>query len=172
MMPKFASTTAWQQAEILMQPVFIRVVDNLRKELEQSSWRGTYREEPIWAEGTSDETKATVVALQTELQHASPEQSTAIQEALAQLPQPHPGYYLCLQKGDREVTVDLWQLCYQICFRNYNPVVNVLENPIVEVDTSLIEAETGEVDWHCLDTKARQIISQVFATLPESLSAH
>lgn len=155
-----------------MQPVFIRVIDNLRKELEQSSWHGTYREAPIWADATSDDIKARVTALQVELQHASPEQTTAIQDELTRLPQPHPGYYLCLQKGDREVTVDLWQLCYQICFRNYNPIVNVLENPIVEVDTSLIEAETGEVDWHGLDNKTKQIISQVFATLPEGANSH
>jgi hypothetical protein len=166
MLPKFASTTAWQQAELLMQPVFIRVIDNLRKELEQSSWRGTYREEPIWADNIPDDIKATVTSLQNELQTASPERRTEIEAALTQLPQSHPGYFLCLQKGDREVTVDLWQLCYQICFRNYNPVVNILDKPTVEVDTSLIEAETGEVDWVCLDDKTKQIISQIFATLP------
>ncbi|MBD2459810.1 hypothetical protein H6G89_02025 [Oscillatoria sp. FACHB-1407] len=166
MMPKFASTIAWQQAEQLMQPVFIRVVDNLRKELDQSSWRGTYQEVPIWAENTPDDIKATVTTLQNELQTASPERRTEIQATLAQLPQPHPGYYLCLQKGDREVTVDLWQLCYQICFRNYNPVVNLSDNPTVDIDTNLIEADTGEVDWVSLDNKAKQVISQIFTTLP------
>lgn len=166
MPPKFATTIAWQQAELLMQPVFIRIIDNIRKELEQSSWRGTYHESPIWADGVSEDTKARVTALQTELQTASSEESTVIQETLARLPQPHPGYYLSLQRGDREITVDLWQLCYQICFRNYNSVVNVSKDPLVEIDTTLIEADTGEVDWVRLDDKTKQVISQIFANLP------
>jgi hypothetical protein len=167
MPPKFATPIAWQQAELLMQPVFIRVIDNLRKELEQSSWKGNYHESPLWAEGISETTKATIASLQTELQTASPERIAAIQEALARLPQPHPGYYLVLEKGDRTVTIDLWQLCYQICFRNYNPVVNTSNDPVVEVDTSLIEAETGEVDWLRLDTKTKQVITQIFGNLPQ-----
>lgn len=165
MPPKFATPAAWQQAELLMQPVFIRVIDNLRKELEQSSWKGSYHESPLWAEDISEETKATIASLQTELQTASPERSTAIQESLARLPQSHPGYYLVLEKGDRTVRIDLWQLCYQICFRNYNPVVNTSDDPVVDIDTTLIESDTGEVDWLRLDTKTKQIITQIFANL-------
>ncbi len=47
--PKFQNTLAWEQAQLLMQPIYIRVVDNIRKQLEVSSWRGTYTEvqEPI-----------------------------------------------------------------------------------------------------------------------------
>jgi len=42
MPPKITNSTAWQQAELLMQPAFIRIVDNVRKLLEKSSWKGTY----------------------------------------------------------------------------------------------------------------------------------
>ena len=44
MKPKFKNKQAWEQAQLLMQPAFIRVIDNLRKQLEQSSWKGTYQE--------------------------------------------------------------------------------------------------------------------------------
>lgn len=44
MKPTFKDTVAWHQAEILMQPALIRVLDNLRKHLEVSSWKGTYEE--------------------------------------------------------------------------------------------------------------------------------
>jgi hypothetical protein len=44
MKPKFKTTLAWQQAEVLMQPALIRVLDNIRKHLEESSWEGTYEE--------------------------------------------------------------------------------------------------------------------------------
>jgi len=44
MNPKFKDITAWEQAQLLMQPAFIRVLDNLRKQLENSLWKGTYTE--------------------------------------------------------------------------------------------------------------------------------
>ncbi|HEY9624638.1 MAG TPA: hypothetical protein V6C78_30060 [Crinalium sp.] len=167
MTPKFANMAAWQQAELLMQPVFIRVIDNLRKELEQSSWKGTYRDIPVWEAGTTDETRATVTQLQEELKGASPERTADIEESLARLPKSHPGYQLHLQHQNHEFTIDLWQLCYQICFRNYNPVINSLGDQVVEVDTTLIDDETGDVDWINLDAKAQKLIAQIFASLPK-----
>ncbi|MCT7986001.1 hypothetical protein NG796_22235 [Laspinema sp. A4] len=44
MKPTFKDTLAWQQAEILMQPALIRVLDNIRKQLEDSTWEGTYED--------------------------------------------------------------------------------------------------------------------------------
>lgn len=167
-MPKFANTRAWEQAELLMQPVFIRVIDNIRKQLEQTTWQGTYQDTPVWPEGVSEETKARVAQLQEQLATAPPDQIDEIEEQLARLPSPQPSYVLCLKKGDRQITVDLWQLCYQICFRNYSPILNALDQDmIVEVDTSLID-DSGEVDWLRLDEKAKQLIEQIF----NSLSPH
>lgn len=157
---------AWQQAELLMQPAFIRVIDNIGKQLEQSFWKGTYQEIQVWTEGTSEETKSLVTELQQKLATATPEEVDEIQAALDKLPTPYPGYQLCLQLGDRQITVDLWQLCYQICFRNYSPVLNALDkNLIVEIDTNLIDA-TGDVNWSQLDTKAKQLVEQIFVSLP------
>ncbi len=160
MKPKFATIEEWQRAEILMQPAFIRVIDNLRKQLDQSSWKGTYRDVPIWDDDTPEEIKATVTRLQEQLQTATASQATEIQQTLSHLPSPHPGYELCLENGDRQVVIDLWELCYKVCFRQGEPT-----SQRVEVDLSLID-ETGDVDWNRLDDKTNQLIEQIFATLP------
>ncbi len=125
MKPTFKNTVAWQQAEMLMQPALIRILDHVSKQLEQTTWKATYNN------------------VQT----------------------PIPGYELCLERNDTSVCVDLWDLCFQVCFHGYPPVHSELESQEVEIDTSLID-ETGDVDWHCLDTKAQQLVQKVFADLP------
>lgn len=124
MTPQFADTLAWQQAELLMQPAFIRLVDNLRKQLDASVWQGTYKE---------------------------------IQD-------PYPQYHLCLQHQDHSVTLDLWELCYQICFCDYKPDLST-ERRLVEIDTELID-EMGDVDWERLDAKTQQVLHHIFTNLP------
>ena len=164
-MPKFADIRAWEQAEMLMQPVFIRVLDNIRKQLEQTTWQSSYQETPIWPEGVSEQTQAQVLQLQQALAGASAAKAEEIEEQLARLPSPQMSYLLCLKKGERQITVDIWQLCYQICFRNYSPVLNALDQDmIVTVDTSLID-DLGEVDWLRLDQKAKYLIEQIFSSL-------
>lgn len=125
MKPKFKNAIAWQQAELLMQPAFIRIVDQIRKQLEQTTWKATYRD------------------VQT----------------------PLPGYEMCLERQDTSICVDLWDLCFQVCFRDYPPTHDALESQEVEIDTSLID-ETGDVDWQGLDTKAERLVAQIFADLP------
>lgn len=164
-MPKFTDMTSWQQAELLMQPAFIRIIDHIRKQLDQSRWKGTYQDVLIWPAGTSEESKATVADLRQQLADATPEQADEIEEALARLPNPYPGYILCLTYQDKQVNVDLWELCYQVCFRNYIPALGETVNQEVEIDTSLID-ETGDVDWQPLDAKARQLVESLFASLP------
>jgi len=126
MKPKFTDTLAWQQAELLMQPAFIRVLDHIRKQLDQSTWKGTYQE------------------VQT----------------------PYPGYLLCLESKGQQVSVDIWDLCFQVCFRNYTPTHAELESQDVEIDTSLIDDDFNDVDWHRLDAKAQHLVEQVFISLP------
>ncbi len=163
MPPKITNSLAWQQAELLMQPAFIRVIDHIRKQLEESSWKGTYEEVLIWPADATDESKAIVTQLLQELEGASPEQADEIKQSLAHMPTPHPGYHLCLQRQDQEFRVDLWDLCYQVCFRDYSPD----SNKAVDIDTSLID-ETGDVDWQCLDEKTAELVEQVFANLPNT----
>lgn len=168
-MPKFANHLSWEQAELLMQPAFIRIIDNIGKQLEQSTWKGTYVDVPLWAEGTPEDTKVLVTELQQKLKTANPEEAAEIQSRLDNLPSPYPGYQLQLKSGDRQVTIDIWQLCYQICFRNYSPVLNALDKDlVVEIDTTLINEAAGDVDWLRLDNKTKEHIEQIFASLPKA----
>ncbi len=161
MPPKITNPVAFKQAELLMQPAFIRIIDNLRKLLEKSSWKGTYHDVLIWDAGISDETKAIVTQLVQELEGATPEEAQPIRERLRLLPTPHPGYHLCLQRQGQQVNVDLWELCYQVCFVKYTP-----SDDTVDIDTSLLD-ETGDVEWNLLENKAKRVVEEMFASLPE-----
>ncbi|NET56235.1 MAG: hypothetical protein F6K47_08670 [Symploca sp. SIO2E6] len=125
MKPKFKDIVSWQQAELLMQPALIRILDQVRKQLEETSWQATYQD------------------VQT----------------------PIPGHELCLEKNDHSICVNLWELCFQVCFCNYAQTHSASESKEVEIDTSLID-ETGEVDWPCLDDKAQKLVAQLLAGLP------
>jgi hypothetical protein len=125
MPPKFTTPQAWEQADLLMQPTFIRVIDNIRKELDASVWQGSYEE----------------------------------------LDAPYPSYRLCLTDKTRTVTVDIWELCFQVCFTNYLPSAS--ESQEVEVDQSLFDEE-GALDWNRLESKTQQIVRRVFANLPSN----
>ena len=162
MPPKITNPATWQKAEMLMQPAFIRVIDNIRKHLDTSNWKGTYHDVLIWPPNTNDETKAIVTNLVEEMETATPEKLQEIRDNLALLPMPHPGYHLRLQRQEHEINVDLWDLCYQVCFLNYAPA-----NTLVDIDTSLFD-QSGEVDWLILESKTKQLVKQVFDNLPES----
>ncbi|HIK28478.1 MAG: hypothetical protein N3E45_00325 [Oscillatoriaceae bacterium SKW80] len=126
MKPRIKNILAWQQAELLMQPALIRLIDNLRKKLEESVWQGTYEEVQF----------------------------------------PIPGFQLCLQHQNHQVKVNMWELCYQICFSNYRQSHAEIESVEVDIDTSLIDETTGDVDWNRIDEKAKQVVEEVFASLP------
>lgn len=171
-MPKFQDEATWRQAEMLMQPAFIRLIDNIRKQLEQSSWRGTYEDVQMWPEGVTEATKFRVNQLRAELENApSPERAAVIEQALGGLPVPFPGYHLNLEAHDHKVTLDLWELCYQVCFQDYDAVtgtshsVNQAVGMGVAIDASLFD-DLGEVDWQRLDDKTQQLVEAIFARLP------
>ncbi|CEJ44340.1 hypothetical protein [Umezakia ovalisporum] len=159
MPPRITNPVTWHQAELIMQPAFIRVVDNIRKHLDTSSWKGTYHDVLIWPANTTDEIKALVTQLLQEMETATSEQADEIRATLADLPIPHPGYHLRLQRQDYEVNLDLWEICYQVCFLNYSPM-----NEDVNIDTSLID-EMGEVNWQSLEDKTRDLVRLAFANL-------
>ena len=166
MPPKIKDPDAWQQAELLMQPAFIRVIDHIRKQLDESAWKGSYENVLIWPEGTTESTKNIVVQLVQKLEGATPEQAMEIEQAIAQLPVPQPGYQLYLQNQERQFSFDLWELCYQVCFLHYSSLLSESPNYKVEIDTNLID-ETGDVDWQLLDNKAGKLVDLVFASLPD-----
>lgn len=160
MPPRITNPTTWQQAELLMQPAFIRVVDNIRKHLDTSNWKGTYHDVLIWPANTSDDIKAWVTQLLQEMESASLERADEIKATLADLPMPYPGYHLRLQRQDHEVSLDLWEICYQVCFLNYSPV-----SESVSIDTRLLD-DAGGVNWQSLEDKTEDLVGRAFANLP------
>ncbi|WP_448572108.1 hypothetical protein [Trichothermofontia sp.] len=162
---KFASVTAWEQANLLLQPALIRLVDNLRKHLEQSTdWQG--QDWAVWPETTTEAEKQQVIDLQQQLRQAQPEAAVELEHTLAQLPTPHPGYLLTSKQTGRQIAIDLWQLQFQVCFRNY-PSLDAIQperDQQVEIDTDLLDVD-GEVDWDALDAKAQQVVKQIFSRL-------
>ena len=126
MIPKFKDTETWQQAELLMQPTLIRLLDNIRKQAEKSDWQATY--EDVQA--------------------------------------PIPGYHLCLERQGQQLKFDVWEMCYQICFRDYAPTHAETQSQEANIDTSLID-DSGEADWNKLDAKAKQIVERLFGDLPQ-----
>ncbi|WP_071515833.1 hypothetical protein [Geitlerinema sp. PCC 9228] len=83
---------------------------------------------------------------------------------------PIPGYQLCLQNGQQQCQINLWELCYQICFCNYHlsPLEPSSQEVEVDVDTSLLD-DCGEVDWLRLDEKTQRAIADVFAQASHQL---
>ena len=130
MKPQFKTPLAWEQAQLLMQPALIRVLDNIRKQLDASTWKGSYQE----------------------------------------ITEPIPGYILTLSQGDRNLEVDIWQLCYQVGFQNYAPSPQHLFSGAeqrtveVEIDERLFD-ETGELDWQLIEDKAQQAVQEVFENI-------
>ncbi|MGD1904673.1 MAG: hypothetical protein ACFB0C_01620 [Leptolyngbyaceae cyanobacterium] len=159
-MLRFSSPQARQQADQLMQPVLIRVIDNIRKCLEVSDWAGAYKEAHIWPEGATEADIQRVKALNTQLQRANPEQATQLEAELARLPLPFPVYELNLTQANQKRTFDVWDLCYRVCFKTF-PV----GDQTVVVDTTLWDQEVGDVDWVALDAKAKTLVQKIFADL-------
>ncbi len=81
---------------------------------------------------------------------------------------PHPIHYLCLEFEQRQLKFDIWDLCYQVCFLNYDGSHSELESQIVEVDTNLIDMDASSPDWMRLDNKAKDVIARIFDNLPHS----
>jgi hypothetical protein len=128
MQPKFANELAWQQADFLMQPIYIRIIDRIRQHGEVSTWEVSYEE----------------------------------------VRDPQPINYLCLQSGDKQLKYDIWDLCYQVCFLNYDGSHSEIESQLVEIDTSLIDMEAETPDWVRLDNKAKDVVARIFNNLPGS----
>jgi len=145
--------------EKLMQPALIRVIDNIRKQLDAIEWKGNYEEELLWPEGTTPEQQQEYAALKKLLHGVPPEEHDRVATLMSELPQPSPVYTLRLTKDNHsDQTVDIWALCYQVCASSYDPPQKI------EADDSLFD-ESGEVDWLVLDDKTKTLVASIFAAL-------
>ena len=73
-MPQFATAQDQRYAQALMQPALIRIIDNIRKQLDISDWTGTYRDDMSWPPETTAEQKQQYLTLQDMLETAAPEE--------------------------------------------------------------------------------------------------
>ncbi len=163
----FATPADEAQAAQLMQPCLIRVVDNIRKHTETLDWRSEYLEQVRWPGTATADQRQQVRDLAAQLQDASPEQATVLRQQLSQLPTPTPAYELRLTEGsaltetltetltenNRTATLDVWELCFAVCFSGYQP-----QQP-VSVDLALLD-DDGEINWIALDEKAKALVAQ------------
>ncbi|WP_404784791.1 hypothetical protein [Altericista sp. CCNU0014] len=158
-----------QSAAALMQPTFIRVMDHLRRMLEESDWKGHYETTYVWSENIAPETKAEVLWLYDKLEEAAKADRADIERQLEDLPQPIPVYLLHLEKGEKTRTMNLWELCYQICLGSYSPQIERADFVEIDLDTAPPDASLfdafGEVDWMRLDQKAAGVIQAAFQLL-------
>jgi hypothetical protein len=156
MLPTFATDRDHALANHLMQPCLIRIIDNLRKATETLDWQSEYTQVQHWPEGTTEAQQQQVAELAAQLDQADADTAPQIEQALRQLPTPTPIYHLRLTQGERVAELDVWELCFRLCFVDY-----ALGQPVT-VDAGLVEAD-GEVDWITLDEKAKTLVSQALA---------
>lgn len=166
MAPTFATDQAWQAAEAVLQPSFIRLIDNLRQVLESSDWQHQVDQELLWPEGTSETQQQQWSDLELQLYRASEAEAPALEAQLAALPSPEPRYTLQLEQGDRRHEFDLWELCWQICCPAWQPEGDYDG----QVDPQLLTPEL-ECDWDRLEIKTRQFVEQLVQRLDKQ-SAH
>ncbi|MBE9138596.1 hypothetical protein IQ254_15590 [Nodosilinea sp. LEGE 07088] len=157
----FATPDDEARAAQLMQPCLIRIVDNIRKHTEAIDWRSEYLEQVRWPGHATADQRQRVRDLAAQLEGATPEAAEALRQQLSQLPTPTPAYELRLTQGasdrqneaPRTATLDVWELCFGVCFRNYKP------HQPVSVDATLLDSD-GEIDWITLDDKAKALVKQ------------
>jgi hypothetical protein len=167
-----AEVPPWQSAVTLMQPTFIRVMDHLRRTLEQSAWKGQYETIHAWPEDITPEAKAEVLWLYDKMEGAAKADQADIESQLEDLPQPVPVYLLHLEKAQEQRTLNLWELCYQICLATYTPHLERTDFVEVALEEALPDYtlfdESGEVDWVRLDQKTASVIQSAFQCLETS----
>lgn len=159
--PSFATPEDRASAEQLMQPALIRVIDNIRKQLDKAEWQGQYEETLVWPRGTTNEQKQRYAQLQQGLHGVPPEEHDRVAHHISALPQPSPLYRLKLTKeGQAEQEIDIWATCYRVC-----ATAESAGSQSITADRSLFD-EGGEVDWLALDEKTKALIASIFQALP------
>lgn len=160
----------WYQAAQLIQPALIRLLDQLRKALESSPWQGSYETVEVWPKNGHSDGHSTDVS---NIDISSTDESNIDESNTEAKDQPQILYWLHLKRSPDELKINLWELCYQICFSHYEPDwqrVDIRDFQVgeVDVDASLFDG-TGEVDWNRLDAKTERIVKALFAALPPSM---
>lgn len=139
MKPIFQDMEAWERAQLLLQPIYIRVVDNIRKYLEQAG--------EGWVESFA-EVQTPRPGYRLRLQRLGTPDAMATEFDL---------WALC------------FQVCFQHfpgSARVAPPPIASSEEAetLVEIDPSLFD-EDDEVDWDAVDRKSMAIVQQALGSL-------
>jgi hypothetical protein len=151
----------WQQAANLFQPALIRLLDQIRQQLDASDWKGTFESRELWPADLTPES----------LPASSPSETSETPETAPQIL-----YLLHLSRQEQTAQVNIWELCYQICFQSYDPqlereTIADFQPGEVKTDISLFDPE-GEIDWHQLDHKAHRVVAEMLAAISHSEISH
>ncbi|WP_187329408.1 hypothetical protein [Halomicronema hongdechloris] len=95
---------------------------------------------------------------------AASEQAANIEAELAQLPTPFPSYQLQITIAAQLYTIDIWQLCFRLCFIGYDQAGGT-----AQVNTALFD-ETGDIDWLQLDEATQYIVSEALRDVDAKVS--
>ena len=158
-----------QKLALLLQPALIRLIDQLRQQLAKSTWQWKYETLEVWPPEVSQSQRNRYAQLQDQLDTAQESEMEAIEAELAMMAMPIPVYQLEIWRDEAHQRVNMWELCYQICLCQYEPVFEAesLTSPSLAefpFDSKLL-SETEEIDWVYLDQRAAQVVSRLLETL-------
>ena len=157
--------TSQQMLALLLQPALIRLIDQLRQQLTEEKLIWSYETIEVWPDEVPNQVRSQYQEMIQALEKAKGEDALTIQDVLMTLPQPIPLYRLDVTYKETEFAISMWQLCYQICFESYVPVLSdfSVDPPDIdnlEVDSQLID-ESDQVDWVALNHKAQSVVSEL-----------
>ncbi len=158
-----------QTLALLLQPALIRLIDQLRLQLTGSNWQWSYQTHEIWPENVPQFARDRYGQLQAQLDTVKDTEAEVLDAELATMVMPVPVYFLDLIQGDRQLRINMWELCYQICLQEYSPVLASasLDSPalaLYSLDPTLLESDET-IDWSKLDQKAADVVSQMLEGL-------
>lgn len=158
-----------QKLALLLQPALIRLIDQLRQQLTQSVWQWQYETQEIWPASVPQDIREQYKKLLIQLETATETQADEIQSILETMPTPIPLYLLELTKANTTHCINMWELCYQICFQNYIPQIQTKSVEVPKIDSYLIDSllldENGNIAWPSLDQKAALVVERVLHDL-------
>ena len=82
--------------------------------------------------------------------------------------EPLPGHQLSLTHEDTSVTINIWDICFKVCFIDYQFSSNQLsqDSIMVEIDNNLFN-EDKQINWQHLKTKTEKTIQTIINNFPE-----
>ncbi|MEM9136246.1 MAG: hypothetical protein AAGB01_02690 [Cyanobacteria bacterium P01_F01_bin.42] len=161
--------TSHETLSLLLQPALIRLIDQLRLQLKAAEWTWSYDTVEVWPDQVPETTRSRYEEMMRALDVASGDDAEAIQDVLDELPQPIPLYRLEITDQSSVPTINMWQLCYQICLKDYTPQLQDMSLMAPDLNQNDIDSrltdQDGEIDWDCLNQNAQLVVEKLIASI-------